>query len=370
MHFGLGVVGAAILAVVLWDAFETVVLPRRAGGRFRLTRLFYRLTWGAWRTVAAVLRGKRREAFLSFYGPLSLVLLLGFWATGIVFAFGVLQWAAGSAVIVAGGLGDFGTDVYLSGTTFFTLGLGDVTPGGPIAKVFTVVEAGLGFALLAIVIGYFPVIYQAFSRREVAISLLDARAGSPPSAGELLWRHRGDPDHRALAALLQDWERWSAEVLESHLSYPLLAYFRSQHDNQSWLAALTTILDTSALAMVGLDGWCMHQAHLTFAIARHAVVDLAQVFRTRPAAGPVADRLTGADLEQLRRRLADGGMTIRHGAGVAERLAELRRQYEPFVAALSSHLLLPLPPWIRDGDRKDNWQTSSWRIAELSQDHF
>src|SRR5207245_4901664 len=154
----------------------------------------------------------------------------------------------------------------------------------------------------------FPVIYQAFSRREVAISLLDARAGSPPSAAELLWRHRGDPGAGALTELLRDWERWAADVLESHLSYPPLAYFRSQHYNESWLGALTAILDTSALAMVGLEGWCGRQAELTFAMARHAVVDLAQVFSTPP--GHAEDRLPAGDLARLRRRLASVGLPL------------------------------------------------------------
>src|SRR2546423_5229428 len=278
-----GVGGVVLLAVVLWDAFETIILPRRVSGRIRLTKMFYQYTWGPWRATAGLLAGRRRESFLSFYGPLSLIALLALWAAGSVCSFGLLQWAAGSAMTVAGGGGSgFWSDVYMSGTTFFTLGLGDVVPRSAFAKTITVVEAGTGFAFLAAVIGYFPVIYQAFSRREVAISLLDARAGSPPSAAELLWRHRGDPGAGALTELLRDWERWAADVLESHLSYPPLAYFRSQHYNESWLAALTTILDASAVVMIGLGGWCARQAELTFALARPPVVDLAQVFSTPP----------------------------------------------------------------------------------------
>lgn len=359
-----GVAGAVLLAVVLWDAFETIILPRRVSGRIRLTRLFYRLTWKPWRGTARLLSARRRDAFLSFYGPLSLILLLALWAAGIVFAFGLLQFAAGSALTMAGGAPSFGADVYMSGTTFFTLGLGDVVPRTSLAKVLTTVEAGMGFAFLAVVIGYFPVIYQSFSRREVAISLLDARAGSPPSASELLWRHRGDPGAAALADLLRDWERWAADVLESHLSYPPLAYFRSQHYNESWVAALTTILDTSAIVMVGLEGWCVRQAELTFAMARHAVVDLAQVFSTPP--GTSEDRLPAADLERLRARLAGGGMRLKARPDFAERLTELRRMYEPYVVALARHLALPLPPWIRTVERPDNWQTSAWdRVVKL-----
>src|SRR5437879_2610064 len=278
-----GVAGVVVLAVVLWDAFETIILPRRVSGRIRLTKLFYRYTWAPWRATARLLTGRPREAVLSFYGPLSLIALLALWAAGSVVSFGLLQWAAGSAMTVAGGGGTgFWSDVYMSGTTFFTLGLGDVVPRSAFAKTITVVEAGTGLPFLASVIGSLPVIYQAFSRREVAISLLDARAGSPPSAAELLWRHRGDPGAGALTELLRDWERWAADVLESHLSYPPLAYFRSQHYNESWLAALTTILDASAVVLVGVEGACVQQARLTFAMARHADVALAQVSHPPP----------------------------------------------------------------------------------------
>src|SRR5881296_1129294 len=377
MRWVIGVAGAALLATVLWDAFETIILPRRVSGRFRLTKLFYRATWRPWRAIAPLLPRRPGDAFLGFYGPLSLPLLLALWAAGIVLAFGMLQWAAGSALTMVDVGPGFWSDMYMSGTTFFTLGLGDVAPRSAAAKALTATEAGMGFAFLAVVIGYFPVIYQAFSRREVAISLLDARAGSPPSASELLWRHRGDPGATALAELLRDWERWAADVLESHLSYPPLAYFRSQHYNESWLAALTTILDASAVIIVGLEGWCALQAELTFAMARHAVVDLAQVFSTPPERQ--GERLGSAQLAKLRERLTRGGLALRDRPDFEERLTELRRMYEPYVGALAHYLTVPLPPWVREVERPDNWQTSAWdkvvRLPERGsrageEDHF
>jgi hypothetical protein len=356
-----GIAGIILLLGVLRDAFETIILPRRVRRRFQLTRLFYRGTWRIWRGCTRRLSGNYRQNSLSWYGPLSLLLLLAIWALTIVIAFGVLHWAAGSALKMDGGNPHFLDDVYLSGTTFFTLGMGDVVPRIALAKFITVVEAGLGFAFLAIIIGYLPVIYQAFSRREIAISLLDARAGSPPSAGELLKRHGADSDHEDLARLLSEWERWSAEVLESHLSYPVLAYFRSQHGNQSWLAALTTMLDTSALVMVGFDGLCLRQARLTFAMARHAVVDLAQVFSAqRPER--LVERLDDAEFNSLVTQLRIGGMEL-SAADAAVQLAELRAMYEPYVQALSEYLALPLPAWVRDGDHPDNWEGAPWKIS-------
>ena len=365
-----GLAGVVLLAIVLWDAFETIVLPRRVTRRVRLTRIFYRSTWWPFAASARLVRaGGRRESYLSFYGPLSLLLLLILWAGALVVGFGLLQFATGSASTLAHETARFTTDLYLSGTTFFTLGLGDVAPQGTAARILTVIESGLGFGFLAIVIGYFPVLYQAFSRREVSISLLDARAGSPPSAAELLRRHSGPGGVAALEQLLHDWERWSAEVLETHLSYPLLAYFRSQHTNQSWLAALTTVLDTSALVMVGIEGRCARQARLTFAMARHAIVDLTQVFNTRPMAAAV-DRLPPAALARLKSALTTIELP-RVAEDVDANLAELRRTYEPYLAALSKYLLLPLPAWDYETGGRDNWQSTGWgRTAVPPPEHF
>ncbi len=356
--------GLAIFLIVLWDAFEAIILPRRVTRKFRLTRLFFKTTWGIWRTVICLIPARKtREALLGFYGPLSLLLLVAVWAVGLVFGFGLMQFGAGSAINVTGGSPSFATDIYLSGTTFFTLGLGDVVPRTSLARALVVSEAGFGFGFLAAVIGYLPFIYGSFSKREVDISLLDSRAGTPPTAGELLRRHSYAHGQDALFDLLKDWERWSAELMESHLSYPVLAYFRSQHDNQSWIASLTAILDTCALILVGVDGACERQAELTFAIARHAVVDLSQVFGTPPRELP-QDRLPAAELRRIRDTLAQHGLKLHDGEAADHRLAELRRMYEPYVFALASYLMQPLPAWIPQAKgKKDNWQTTAWGQA-------
>ena len=358
-----GVLGLLLIVVIMWEAFEVIVLPRRVTRRLRLTRLFYRVTWMTWSAIVRRLPSSRRqETYLSFYGPLSLLLLLTVWATGMILGFALLQAALGSALNVSAGTATFGTDLYMSGTNFFTLGLGDVTPRTSLARLLTVVEAGMGFGFLALVIGYLPVMYQAFSRREVSTVLLDARAGSPPCAGELL-RRSGQGLREELDPLLREWERWSAELLESHISYPVLCYYRSQHSNQSWLAALTAILDTSALVLVGIDGMPPRQAQLTFAIARHAIADLAQIFKTPPRM-PGVDRLPPEALTRLREGLAAAGVSLRDGLASDQRLGELRRLYEPYANALAEYLLMALPPWLPVTGGFDSWQTSAWeRIA-------
>jgi ion channel len=353
------IIGFALILTVLWEAFETIILPRRVHRRFRLTRLYYRSTWRPWSALAMQLRSKSsRETWLSFFGPLSLIGLLVLWAGALVLGFALIHVGLGLGIREHEAPPNFETAIYLSASTFFTLGLGDVVPITWPERAITALEAGVGFGFLALVIGYLPVIYQSFSRREVIISMLDSRAGSPPTAVELLRRHAESDSLDKVDELLRDWEEWAAELLESHLSYPVLAYFRSQHDNQSWLAALTTILDASALVMAGLKGRSFRQARLTFAMARHTVVDLSQVFDTHPDFNR-SDRLHPSDLPRLHAALQAAGLETEDVDG--QRLAHFRRMYEPYVHALARFLRMNLPPWIATTSRKDNWQTTAWQ---------
>lgn len=354
------ILGVVLIVGVLWEGFETIVLPRRVTRRFRLTRFFYRSSWLVWTALVPRLVPRRhRDTWLSVFGPLSLLLLLIIWAFVLVAGFGLLHWAVGTAEAVHGGEDGFFTDLYLSGTTFFTLGIGDVVPGKGFARFLVALESGTGIGFLALIIGYLPGLNQSFARREVTISLLDARAGSPPSAFEILLRHGQGHGMEALRELLREWEIWSAEFLEGHLSYPVLAYFRSQHDNESWLASLTAILDTCALVLVGVEGACERQAELTFAMARHAVVDLSLVFKTRPRE-PGRDRLPPEQLSLLRERLAARGVQLSSGEGKDERLARLRWMYEPYLEALARYFRFPVPPWMPAEPKEDNWQASVW----------
>jgi ion channel len=352
--------GVLLVCGILLDAFETVVLPRRVARRVRVARFFYQATWRPWAAIARGIRdGGRREVFVSFYGPLSLILLLVVWAVCLVLGFGLLQFAAGSSLTAPEGQPDFGTDLYASGTTFFTLGLGDVVPRSPLARLLVVAEVGTGFAFLALVIGYLPILYQAFSRRETTVSLLDGRAGTPPSATELLRRNSCDGDADILIGLLRDWERWSAELLETHLSYPVLAYYRSQHEKQSWLSALTVVLDACALLMTVGKGRAARQAQFTYAIARHAAGDLSQVFATRPRS-LVQDRLGAGEAARLAQMVARLGVAEAVDERAIRALATLRESYEPYVAALADYLLLDLPPWLPEPDARDDWQVTAW----------
>jgi hypothetical protein len=360
MKLFIAIAGLFVLFATLWEAFETIILPRRVTRPIRLVRMFYRVTWTGWAKINRLMRSKKlREAHLSYYGPLSLLGLFATWAVLLVLSFAMLHWAAGSAINAPGETPTFRTDFYLSGTTFFTLGLGDVTPRTTLAKAITVTEGGTGFGFLGLMISYLPTLYGAFSQRELNISLLDARAGSPPTAAELLRRHAQFGDNEVLTPYLRDWEIWAAQLMESHLSYPVLCYFRSQHDNQSWLAAFTAVLDVSALLIAYGDGTAKWQSQLTFAIARHAVVDLAEVLRV-PALRTTKDRLPPAEVVQVRNLLVECRASNKCGESGDKKLAELREMYEPYLNGLSLRLLMPLPSWGVGHNFVENWKRSAW----------
>ena len=372
----LGSLGAALALVVLWDAFETILVPRRIGRRVRLTRYFYWFTWRLWRRLALLARRPSgRESLLGIYGPISLLLLLACWAFGLIVAFALIQWAVMG--LARPSIADLATQLYMSGETFFTLGFGDITPSTVPGRLLSVIESGLGFGFLGTVVGYLPTMYTAFSQREVEIALLDARAGSPPTAVEFVTRVFSHGCEEWDDREMREWERWAAQLLETHISYPQLAYYRSQHSNQSWLGALTAILDSSALVMAAHEGPASRQAKLTFAMARHALVDITQIF-VRRAPSNLADRLPPAVMAELRRRLASEPMSQELDGPFEERLAAMRLLYEPYAQALGSFLLFELPPWFHEQPRRDNWRGGPWdrqlapkpEAGHFDDDHF
>lgn len=353
------IAGLLCLSEVLVDAFQTIILPRRASNRLRISRVFMIATWTPWRAIAGRMgKTRSRESFLSYFGPLSLLLLVVVWACGLIIGFALFYHGIGSPFTDAHSLGAWETDLYVSGTTLFTLGLGDVVPLTVPARLLVALEAGTGLAFVAGVIGYLPVLYGAFSRREVSIILLDARAGSPPTALELLRRHSGPAGEAVLQTLLVEWERWSAELLESHISYPQLCFFRSQHDNQSWLGALVAMLDTCAVLIATVEGEAARQAQQTFVMARHAVIDLAHVFSLNGSVS-TEDRLPQGKVEEVCHQLANAGFTLCTATSSMERLQELRGMYEPQAQLLGRLLMQPLPPFYPEAGKRSNWSVVS-----------
>jgi voltage-gated potassium channel Kch len=350
------IAGVLILTLVLQDAFEVMLLPRRVQRRLRMVRLYFRGAWALWTAAALVWpAGGRRERFLSIFGALSMMLLFAMWAASLIFAFALLQWWA-QHIGAHAPVSPLSEQAYMSGATFFTLGYGDVVPHTGVARVLAVVEAGVGFGLMAVVIGYLPVLYQLFSRREAHVLQLDARAGSPPTATSMLVRHAESDGLDSLDDILRAWELWSADLLESHLSYPMLAYYRSQHADQSWLGALAALMDTCALVLIGVEDVKPLQARMTFAMARQVVVEMARSLEVVGVQDIGQPRLGPTDYPAMMESFANAGLTWTGGPDGEETLASVRATYEPLLQGLAAYLLIPLPGWLPETSSSDHWE--------------
>ncbi len=357
MNAVLGCAAFVVMLVIMQDAFEVMLLPRRVRREVRFMRVYFRATWGIWVAFCVRVRSlPRREHMLGLYGPLSMLLLFATWAGLLIVAFGTMEWALQPAPSAAAAGSPWSEQIYMSGVTFFTLGYGDIVPHSSLARVLSVFEAGTGIGFIAVVIGYLPVLYQFFSRREAHVIQLDGRAGSPPTAATMLSRHGEGGGLDQLNVLLREWEIWGSELLESHLSYPMLAYYRSQHHNQSWLTALACIMDACALVLVGVPALPPLQARMTFTMARQVLVEMAQSFDIAPSRYDGGDRLPHAEYLRLVASFAEVDLGWDEGAEVETTLAALRATYEPLMDGLARYLLLKVPDWLPGDGAVDHWE--------------
>ncbi len=359
VHVIVGVLGGLLIGLMILEIFLAFLVPQRVRRGPRIVRSVRDFGWRPLRRLARRMPDRAADTMLGLYGPLSLVFNLALWMLGLVIGYAALQWAGGSH-LAAGADVSFGHDVYFSAATLVSSGTGGLSAQTGFARSIQVIDAGTGLLTLAIVIGYLPALFQAYSKREATVSQLDARAGSPPTAGRLVTRAARHGGWSSVNGYLGEWEPWTAELMESHLSYPVLASYRSQHVNQSWLAAVCAVLDSSALTVAAAPTGTVDRARYTFAIARHAVADLSYTFRTEPTP-PEPDRLPPEHLAQLLADLREVGVEIDADlATITERLGRLRALYEPYLNALSTHLSLPLPPWTAPESPTDNWRTTEW----------
>jgi hypothetical protein len=360
MRVVVGILCIALLVLLLVEYFVVFLLPRRVKRDPAIARGLLRSLWIPWRAAALRLPPVAADTMLGVYGPFGLLTVLGTLSIGVVLCFAGLHWAF-STDLGGGHAAGFWQDLYYSAGTFVSASTPEA-PTDAIGKILQIAGATGGFAVLFIAIGYLPALFQAFSGRETAVSRLDARAGSPPCAATLLERsgiHGGWP---GLNEYLREWESWAAELMETHLSYPILGYFRSQHINQNWLAALTTVVDASAYAVAYGPREYLGSAELTFRVGRHTLADLAFAFTRRRGAeptGPSEGRLTPDGLSELQARLEGSGLHADPDPEAAERLRELRDSYEPFAVGIAQQLALNLPGWLPEGEVRENWRAST-----------
>jgi hypothetical protein len=342
--------GLLVWLAVIWDGFATIVLPRTVAPMKRFSGRFNRLSWRLWAAV-----GRRVEpqglqlSFLAVYGPISVILLLLIWAGLMILAFAMIYHGLGPRFQADQGPIGFGALLYMSASTFSTLGLGDVTSTDPIARLFIILEASTGYLFLGLIITYMPVLEQGYGEREVGNMLIHSRAGRPPGAIKLLHRYASPERLELLRGNLREGERWMAGILQSHLSHPVLSFYRAQHWGRSWLVSVTILLDCSALLIVSGDGIAAEQARLTYRMGLHLLRDLAGALSLTIGSG-ASGRLTEADLPALIAALEACAIPWTIGPRQTTQLLRLVSRYEAYLMPLSEWLVIRLPAWVPAAD--------------------
>src|SRR5579859_5275259 len=342
-----GIAGVLLVASVLLDVFLTVVVPRRAprSGRYlRITAYLVPGLWAGWRWVGLRLSSaERREVFLGTYGALIVIVLLIAWVAGLMLGYGLVLDSVRAQLQPEPA--SFGTSLYFAGTSLLTLGFGDIVAVGGLARLVALVAGATGLGLFALVITLLFTLYGSFQRREVAVVVLEAGAGAPPSGVTLLETYAVAGILDDLPHVFREWQSWAAEVLDSHLAYPVLAYFRSSHDNDSWISSLGAVMDASTLVLTtvknGPKGW----AKLSRSVGAHCLEDLVSYFdlTAEPEIG-----VERAEIDEARRRLARAGIELEDPDRSWDSFVRLRQEYAGRVNALARHWATPPAQWIGD----------------------
>jgi hypothetical protein len=338
--------GVVILAIAFYDVFQSVVLPRPSVGKLRLSPWILRPLWASWRWLGTRDgRVDRRENWLGTFGPVGLIALLGFWALSSILGFALIIDSIPDEIQPPPA--DFWTSLYFSASTLLPLSYGEILPIGAVARLVIIAESATGIALIALVISLLFSLYASFQRREELVVTLDALAGAPPAGLQILETAASHRMPDELRATFDDWRRWSAAVLESHLAYPILVYFRSSHDNEAWLNSFGAVMDAATLVLstvVSEDATPGH-ARLMLKVGNHLVEDLAWYFRFKNAGVPIVER---QEFDDARDRLIKAGFKCREGDLAWSEFAALRSMYASTLNQLARRLAIMPAKWIGD----------------------
>ena len=338
--------GVVILAVAFYDVFQSVVLPRPSIGRLRIAPWILRPLWATWRWMAMrESRVERRENRLGSFGPVGLLALLAFWSLSSILGYALITDAIPDQIQPRPQ--DFWTSLYFSASTLLPLSYGEILPVGALARLVIIAESATGVGLIALVISLLFSLYGSFQRREELVVTLDALAGAPPAGLQILETVASHRMPDELRATFDDWRRWSAAVLESHLAYPILVYFRSSHDNEAWLNSFGAVMDAATLVLstvVSEDATEGH-ARLMFKVGNHLVEDLAWYFRFKSAGAPIVER---QEFDDARLRLIAAGYKCHEADAAWKEFASLRSMYASTINQLANRLAIQPAKWIGD----------------------
>jgi hypothetical protein len=255
--------GGLVVVATSGSVLKTLVMPGgRVGWMMKLgDRVTDRTLWLICRPLK---RYEQRYPVLAYEAPLILALLLGIWLFAYLIGFGLLLWPTTGGLAAA---------IRESGSSLLTLGFASTRSGQPTAVDF--VAGATGLVVVALQIAYLPTLYAAFNRRETEVTLLGVRAGRPAWGPELLARTKFTIVEMDLPDFYREWERWAADVAESHSSYPILLRFRSPNPEGSWLVSLLAVMDSAALYSALAPATVPIQARLCLAMGFRCLQQLA-----------------------------------------------------------------------------------------------
>jgi hypothetical protein len=338
------VVGTVILAFIFFDLFQAVVLPRPSVYRLPLTsQILIRYSWRGWRWLGRHRRADKRENFLGSFGPAGLLMLLGFWSLFLMLGYG----------LIFNGLRDqiqppsrgIWTSLYFSGGSLLPVGHGDMVAEGGAARVVALAESATGVILIALVISLVFSLYQSVQAREESVVSLDALAGAPPSGLQILETAAANQMQHRLEPTFDEWRRWSAAVLESHLAYPILFFFRSSHDNEAWLNSFGAVMDAATLLISAVEHESVGTARLMSKVGNHLVED---IFWNLGVKGTPDVGVAREEFDEALARLREAGYRCRAADAAWPDFVELRKRYAPTLSRLAESLDFPHAHWLGD----------------------
>lgn len=352
--------GALLVAVVLYDVFQSVVVPRWTSAAWRLAPTMTKFLWPLWRKIGLRRSAQKREDFLGTFAPLAVMLSLTNWVAVLCLGYGLMLFALRDGIRPV--LPSFGSALYLAGTALFTIGFGDIVATQALPRFVVLMAGASGLAVVALVISLTFTLYEAFKRREILVLTLDARAGSPPSGVAMLETYAHFNMLDDLNSTFAAWEIWSADVLESHLAYAILPYFRSSHDNASWISAMGAVLDAATLLLTTVKTGNEYSirssgaAHMMYGLGCHFVEDLSHVLSFRFTHGPEISNeqmlanagVERAEFEIARRRLQKAGLQVCDDDEAWLDFVRHRAVYARSLNALATHFATPPTQWIGD----------------------
>ncbi|HEY3085148.1 MAG TPA: ion channel [Candidatus Dormibacteraeota bacterium] len=338
--------GVILLVVTFYDLFQTVVLPRPAVRKYQLARLVVRPMWFVWKWVALrSTRVDRSEGRMAAFAPIALIVLVLIWATALVIGYALVEFGVRDQFVPE--MEDLAEAIYVSAATLVPLAFGDIVPTQGVSRFIIVLESANGVAFGAASITLLFELYGSFRAREEAVVALDALAGAPASAVQLLETAAKPGMDGILRDTFEEWRKWSAMVLESHLAYPLLLYFRSSHDNEAWINSFGAVMDAASLIMSSVEADpTAGSAKLMATVGDHLVEDITWLlFRTQLDAEPIIER---SEYEAAIARLRAAGYSAHDGDAHWQKFVALRSKYAMFLNRMAQLLSAPPAPWVGD----------------------